>query len=49
MEGIRLAKLKDNVYKAQKVGSKEDVSKFLNSKKIRKHCNISIEDVKELK
>src|SRR3954454_21570944 len=36
LEGIKLAKLKGNVYKGRKEGSKEDVLKFLSKEKNKK-------------
>jgi DNA invertase Pin-like site-specific DNA recombinase len=36
LEGVKLAKLKGNVYKGRKEGSKEDVSQFLNKEKNKK-------------
>jgi DNA invertase Pin-like site-specific DNA recombinase len=36
LEGIRIAKLKGNVYKGRKAGSKEDLLSFLNKEKNKK-------------
>ncbi len=40
LEGIRIAKLRGNVYKGRKEGSKETVLKFLNKDKTGKCLSI---------